>query len=226
MPWPLPETHAITLATDERRTVTGTSPAVQRLRLCAPTAEDAGSISGRGTRTLHVSNAAKKERKVAQNPHTRKRAGSLPWLSLTFLERCLSSRASARLSPQPGPCPSCPLSNLPAVPHQHSEGAGSSPGQYRTHRQCCQRELCPYEVGAICGAAWGQTSQSSKGIHHLGDLWGVRLGVWGDSVLKAPVSHLTPPGACHTPSPWTCPPRSMCEGRRAGWGEDGHPQGC
>lgn len=35
---------------------------VQRLRLCAPTAEDAGSISGRGTRTLHVSNAAKEEK--------------------------------------------------------------------------------------------------------------------------------------------------------------------
>lgn len=106
---------------------------VQRLRLCAPTAEDAGSISGRGTRTLHVSNAAKEERKVAQNPHARKHAGILPWLSLTLLERCLSSRASTRLSPQPGPCPSRPLATLPTVPHQHSEGAGSGAGQYRSH---------------------------------------------------------------------------------------------
>lgn len=125
VPWPLLETHAITLATNERRTVTGTSPAVQRLRLRAPTAEDAGSISGRGTRTLHVSNAAKKERKVAQNPHTPKHAGSPPWLSLTILERCLSSRASARLSPQPGPCPSCPsrISQLFPINTQREQGA-------------------------------------------------------------------------------------------------------
>ena len=59
---------------------------VQRLGLRTPTAEDAGLISGKGTRTLHVSNVAKKERKVAQNPHARKHAGSLPWLSLTLLE--------------------------------------------------------------------------------------------------------------------------------------------